>query len=173
VGVVTETTMTLTRIRTPLNEIVSVPNIAILNGQLINYSTMARTDGVILTTGVTIGYDAPWRTVHALLIAAGVRTGGVEKTPAPYVLQTSLDDFYVSYELHVYTRDPVHMRNIYGALHENIQDAFNEAGVEIMSPHYKSLRDGNTVTIPEAQRPRDYAAPRFALRVERPDDDKS
>jgi len=169
-GVVTETTMTLTRIRTPLNEMVSVPNIAILNGQLINYSTMARTDGVILTTSVTIGYDAPWRTVHGLLVAAASRTAGVEKTPAPFVLQTSLDDFYVSYQLNVHTKDPVHMRNIYGELHENIQDAFNAAGVEIMSAHYASVRDGNTVTIPEAHRPKGYAAPRFGLRIERTDD---
>jgi small-conductance mechanosensitive channel len=168
-GVVIETTMTLTRIRTPLNTIVSVPNTAILNGQLVNYSTMARENGIILTTGVTIGYDAPWRTVHALLLEAAARTTHVEKTPAPFVLQTSLDDFYVSYQLNVYTRHPVGMRLIYGELHANIQDAFNAAGVEIMSPHYSSLRDGNTVTIPEEKRPKDYRAPRFGVRVERSD----
>ena len=172
-GVVTETSMTLTKIRTPLNTIVSVPNIAILNGQLINYSTMARTDGVILTTAVTIGYDAPWRTVHRLLLEAASRTTRIEKTPAPFVLQTSLDDFYVRYELHAYTKEPAVMHRTYGELHQNIQDAFNEGGVEIMSPHYASLRDGNTVTIPEAHRPKGYSAPRFALRVERPDDDAS
>jgi len=169
-GVVTETTMTLTRIRTPLNTMVSVPNIAILNGQLVNYSIMARTEGVILTTSVTIGYDAPWRTVHGLLLEAAARTAHVEKTPAPFVLQTSLDDFYVSYQLNAYTREPVRMRFIYGELHANIQDAFNAGGVEIMSPHYASLRDGNTVTIPEDKRKEGYAAPRFAVRVERADD---
>jgi small-conductance mechanosensitive channel len=154
VGVVTETTMTLTRIRTPLNTMVSVPNISILNGQLVNYSTLARAEGVILTTSVTIGYDAPWRTVHGLLLDAASRTEHVEKTPAPFVLQTSLDDFYVSYQLNVHTRNPVGMRLTYGALHANIQDAFNAAGVEIMSAHYASVRDGNTVTIPEDKRPR-------------------
>jgi small-conductance mechanosensitive channel len=148
-GVVTEMTMTLTRLKTPFNTIVSVPNIAIMNGQLVNYSTMARNDGVVLTTGVTIGYDAPWRTVHALLLQAASRTGHIETTPAPFVLQTSLDDFYVSYQLNAYTRVPAAMRNIYGELHQNIQDAFNEGGVEIMSPHYASLRDGNKSTIPE------------------------
>jgi len=169
-GVVTETTMTLTRIRTPLNTIVSVPNISIMNGQLINYSTLAREDGVILTTSVTIGYDAPWRTVHGLLLEAAARTAHVEKTPAPFVLQTSLDDFYVSYQLNAYTKYPVGMRLIYGELHANIQDAFNAGGVEIMSPHYASLRDGNTVTIPEDKRPKNYVAPRFEMRVERADD---
>ena len=151
-GVVTEMTMTLTRIRTPFNTIVSVPNIAIMNGQLVNYSTMARKDGVILTTSVTIGYDAPWRTVHALLLKAASKTELIEATPAPFVLQTSLDDFFVSYQLNAYTRQPVEMRHIYGELHQNIQDAFNEGGVEIMSPHYASLRDGNTITIPKGSR---------------------
>jgi small-conductance mechanosensitive channel len=164
-GVVTEMTMTLTRIRTPMNTIVSVPNIAIMSGQLVNYSTMARTDGVILTTSVTIGYDAPWRKVHALLLEAAGRTARIEKAPAPFVLQTSLDDFYVSYQLNAYTKDPVFMRLTYGELHQNIQDAFNEGGVEIMSPHYASLRDGNTVTIPEDKRDKGYEAPRFELRV--------
>ena len=166
-GVVTETTMTLTRIRTPLNTIVSVPNVAILNGQLINYSILAREEGVILTTGVTIGYDAPWRTVHALLLEAAGKTAHIEKTPAAFVLQTSLDDFYVSYQLNVYTREPQFMRLIYGELHANIQDAFNNGGVEIMSPHYASLRDGNTVTIPDADRPKGYVPPRFGVRVDR------
>ena len=172
-GVVTETTMTLTRIRTPLNTIVSVPNISILNGQLVNYSIMARTDGVILTTGVTIGYDAPWRTVHGLLLEAAARTARIEKTPAPFVLQTSLDDFYVSYQLNAYTREPVYMRLIYGELHANIQDAFNAGGIEIMSPHYSSLRDGNTVTIPEDKRAKGYTAPRFSVSVTRSDDGAS
>ena len=104
-GVVTETTMTFTRIRTPLKAIVTVPNIAVLNGQMINYSIMARSEGIILTTGVTIGYDAPWRTVHALLIEAAARTSGIEKKPAPFVLQTSLNDFYVSYELNAHFED--------------------------------------------------------------------
>jgi small-conductance mechanosensitive channel len=169
-GVVTETTMTLTRVRTPLNTIVSVPNISILNGQLINYSIMARTEGVILTTGVTIGYDAPWRTVHGLLLEAASRTARIEKTPVPFVLQTSLDDFYVSYQLNVYTREPQFMRLIYGELHANIQDAFNAGGVEIMSAHYASVRDGNTVTIPEDKRAKGYKAPRFAVSVERAGD---
>ena len=172
-GVVTEATMTLTRIRMPLNTMVSVPNISIMNGQLINYSTLAREDGVILTTSLTIGYDAPWRTVHELLLAAAALTAKVEETPAPFVLQTSLDDFYVSYQLNVYTKHPVGIRLIYGELHANIQDSFNAGGVEIMSPHYASLRDGNTVTIPADNRPKDYVAPRFEVRVERPGDGSS
>jgi small-conductance mechanosensitive channel len=165
-GVVTETTMVLTRIRTPKNEIVSVPNISILNGEVVNYSTMAREQGVILHTSVTIGYDAPWRTVHELLLEAAARTSRIETTPAPFVLQKSLDDFYVCYQINAFTREPAEMIRTYSELHQNIQDAFNARGVEIMSPHYASLRDGNTVTIPEGERPKDYAAPRFGVRID-------
>ncbi|HWQ09891.1 MAG TPA: hypothetical protein VN436_12305, partial [Holophaga sp.] len=119
--------------------------------------------GLILHTTVTIGYDAPWRTVHALLISAASATEGVLQDPGPFVLQTSLDDFYVSYQINAYTRRPQAMADLYSALHANIQEAFNEAGVEIMSPHYRAERDGNTIAIPEACRPGDYRAPAFRV----------
>jgi small-conductance mechanosensitive channel len=111
-----------------------------------NYSTEAKTTGVALYTTVTIGYDAPWRRVHELLIGAALATRDIIKDPAPYVLQTALNDFYVAYELNVYTRTPTRMANIYSELHQNIQDKFNEGGIEINSPHYA------TVTRPRFQR---------------------
>jgi small-conductance mechanosensitive channel len=114
---------------------------------------------------VTIGYDAPWRTIHGLLIEAARGTPGILAEPAPFVWQTALNDFYVSYEINAYTASAYDMIDIYAALHARIQDTFYAAGVEIMSPHYTSIRDGNTVAIPEAQRPPGYAARGF--RVER------
>ena len=165
-GEVLETTMVLTRIRTAKNEIVTVPNGSILAGRIVNYSTLARAEGVILHTSVTIGYDAPWRTVHGLLISAAGKTEHLLGEPAPFVLQTALDDFYVRYEINAFTRRPERMPAIYADLHRNIQDAFNAGGVEIMSPHYTSLRDGNTVTIPEGERPEGYAPKPFGVRVE-------
>ena len=122
-------------------------------------SAAAKDGGVILHTSVTIGYDAPWRKVHGLLIAAAGRTEGVLAEPKPFVLQTALNDFYVSYELNVYTEHPNEMPRIYSDLHQHIQDAFNEAGVEIMSPHYGALRDGNRIAIPDAYVPKTYQAP--------------
>ena len=112
---------------------------------------------------MTIGYDAPWRQVHELLLAAARRTELVRKDPGPFVLQTSLDDSYVSYQINVHTDRPERMLDIYSWLHANIQDAFNEAGVEIMSPSYAALRDGNTITIPKANRPEGYDAPGFRV----------
>lgn len=147
-GDVVEITLFLTRLRTPKNEIVTLANGGILANRVVNYSKEARGRGLILHTTVTIGYDAPWRRVHELLLQAAAATEGVQGKPAPFVLQTSLDDFYVSYQLNAYTGDANAMPATYSALHQNIQDAFHKGGVEIMSPHYRSVRDGSAAAIP-------------------------
>ncbi|MDX2152375.1 MAG: mechanosensitive ion channel family protein [Bryobacteraceae bacterium] len=165
VGDVTEKSMLVTRIRTIKNVEVIVPNSAILGAHIVNYSANARLDGLILSTTVTIGYDAPWRQVRDLLVNAALKTPHVLAQPAPFVFHTSLNDFHVSYEINAYTRDANAMAFIYSELHKNIQQEFNAAGVEIMSPTYLSLRDGNTVTIPEEQRPAGYVPPPFNVRT--------
>jgi small-conductance mechanosensitive channel len=149
VGDITEKTLLVTRIRTIKNEEISIPNAMILGSHIINYSTSARDPGLILHTTVTIGYDAPWRKIHELLIAAARATEGVLDKPAPFVLQTSLDNFYVSYQINAYSEKPNEMAVIYARLHENIQDKFNEAGIEIMSPYFSALRDGNPPAMPK------------------------
>lgn len=148
IGDVTERSLLVTRLRTIKNVEVTIPNGTVLASQVHNYTRLAPTAGLVLHTTVTIGYDAPWRTVHELLVAAAHRTDNILEEPHPYVLQTSLDDFYVSYELNALTRRAELMAVTYSLLHRNIQDACNEAGVEIMSPHYGALRDGNDVAIP-------------------------
>jgi small-conductance mechanosensitive channel len=154
-------TLLVTRIRTVHNEIISIPNSTVMSNHTVNYSSDAPTHGLIVFTTVTIGYDAPWRQVHQLLIEAALETAMIEKEPKPFVLQTSLDDYYVSYQLNAYTKEANQQGPIYSALHGNIQDHFNKAGVEIMSPHYKALRDGNATTIPADHLPKDYVAPAF------------
>jgi len=163
VGDVVEKTLLITRVRTTKNVDITVPNAMVLSSHIINYSSTAKDGGVVLHTGVTIGYDVPWRQVHELLVAAAAATADVTKDPKPFVLQTSLDDFYVNYELNAYTDKPNAMARIYSDLHQNIQDRFNEAGVEIMSPHYRAERDGNAVTIPPEHRPKGYTAPAFRI----------
>jgi small-conductance mechanosensitive channel len=163
VGEVVEKTLLVTRIHTQKNEIVTIPNGTVLGGVVVNYSGEARNQGVIFHTTVTIGYNAPWRQVHELLISAALATDDVLHDPLPFVLQTALNDFYVAYELNAYTAEPKNMQNIYSVLHQNIQDKFNEAGVEINSPHYTSLRDGNQTTIPQNYLPDDYKSPVFEI----------
>lgn len=164
VGDVVERTALVTRIRTIKNVDVNVPNATVLGSEIHNFSTCAQDQGLILHTTVTIGYDAPWRTVHDLLINAALATEGILESPKPFVLQTSLDDFYVSYQINAFTNQPNRMAVIYSGLHSNIQEKFNEGGVEILSPHYRAERDGNQVTIPASYLPADYQAPAFLIR---------
>ena len=135
-GDVTEMRMQVTHVRTIKNEEVTIPNSTILGTPVVNFSSLVREDGLILHTTVTIGYDTPWRQVHAMLLLAAERTEGLLADPKPFVLQTGLNDFYVSYELNCYTDQPRKMARSYSDLHQNIQDVFNEFGVQIMSPHY-------------------------------------
>ncbi len=127
---------------------------------------LAKGDGLILHTQVTIGYDAPWRTIHKLLIDAALKTQFVLDKPAPFVLQNALDDSYVEYQINAYTRSPHEMVSIYSELHANIQDSFYEAGVEIMSPIFHALRDGNRVAIPDEFLPKGYRPPGFRVSKE-------
>jgi small-conductance mechanosensitive channel len=162
-GDVVEKTMLVTRIRTIKNEDITVPNSAVLSSSTINYSSNASPEqpGLILHTTVTIGYNTPWKKMHQALLDAAARTEYLQKEPVPFVLQTSLDDFFVSYQLNAYTREANKQAAIYSVLHQNIQDCCNEAGIEIMSPHYHSVRDGNGTTIPSDYLPGDYEAPPF------------
>lgn len=155
-GDVVERNLLITRLKTIHNVIVTIPNSAILSSQIENYSRVENAEGLILNTSVTIGYSAPWRQVEELLISAALATANIVHEPAPYVLQTALNDFFVTYQLNAFTRKSLLTHFTYAELHRNIQDKFNEAGVEIMSPHYEALRDGNHIAIPE-----NYVAPKY------------
>ena len=172
-GDVIEKGLLVTRIRTPKNVRITVPNSMILNSHIVNYSTSARREGLILHTTVTIGYDVPWPQVHQALLVAAERTGDTLKDPKPFVLQTSLDDFYVAYELNVYTDAPNRMPRIYSELHQQIQDACNEAGIEIMSSHYSAVRDGNLSTQPASYLPANYKVPGFRMEANEPENEKT
>ena len=163
IGEVVEKNILVTRILTPKQEIITIPNSTVMSGSVMNYTREAKNAGVIFHTTVTIGYDAPWKSVHRLLMDAAYATEHVLSRPEPFVLQTALNDFYVAYELNAYTDTPRKMQFIYSDLHQNIQDKFNEAGVEICSPHFSSLRDGNTIAIPQQYIPPEYSAPGFRV----------
>lgn len=165
IGDITEKSLLVTRIRTIKNVDITIPNALVLSSHIINFSSSTMNPPpLILHTSVTIGYDAPWQKVHELLIAAAKQTTHILETPQPFVLQTSLNDFYVTYEINAYTGAPNKMATIYSELHQQIQEQFNEAGLEIMSPHYTQIRDGNRTAIPDQYLPKTYQAP--GLRIE-------
>ncbi len=165
-GDIIERTLLVTRIRTIKNEDITIPNATVMNNHTINYTSASKRLGLIVHTTITIGYDVPWRKVHELLIDAALSTEMIQQFPKPFVLQTSLDDYYVSYQINAYTKKPAKQAVIYSNLHQNIQDKFNEAGVEIMSPHYQTLRDGNQTTIPADYLPDDYMPPPFNVKYD-------
>ncbi len=148
-GDVVERGLLVTRIRTPKNVVVTIPNSQVLGSHIVNYSRAAKHTGLILHTTVTIGYDVPSPQVHEALKAAAVDIEGIQSDPAPFVLQTALGDYAVSYELNAHTRSPEKMSSLYSDLHRNIQVQFAKAGIEIMSPVYHAVRDGNPTTVPD------------------------
>lgn len=171
-GLVVQKNLLVTRICTPKNVIITLPNSTILNSNIINYSALAKAPndrtGLILHTTITLGYDVPWQKVHQALIQAAQLTPNVLAEPTPFVLQTALNDFHVSYELNAYTDRPDRMQFLYSDLHKNIQEQCSQAGIEILSPSYLAMRDGNHSTMPESYLPKDYQAPGFRVHKSTP-----
>lgn len=137
-----------TKIRTNKRELVSIPNSVLTSSVSKNYSSLVGDKGVILHTTVTIGYDTPWRQVHAMLLEAVGRVAELNREPKPFVYQTALSDFYVEYQLNAYMAEPSSRRRLLAELHAHIQDVFNEHGVQIMSPHYENDPEGGAKLVP-------------------------
>ena len=135
-GEITEIRLLVTRMRSLKNEEVVIPNSTILNGEVVNYSSMITENELILHTSVGIGYEVPWRQVEAMLLAAAQKTDGLLDQPQPFVLKSELGDFGVTYELNAFSNCAEQMPRIYSELHGHILDVFNEHGVAIMTPHY-------------------------------------
>jgi small-conductance mechanosensitive channel len=147
VGVVSEVGALSTKIINMRNEEVTIPNAVLVGSSIKNYSRLAGARGTLVSTQVTIGYDTPWRQVHAMLIAAAEQTPGLRTTPKPFVYQRGLGDWYVEYELFAHMDKPLERVPVLSALHANIQDQFNTYGVQIMSPHFV-MQPGNNVVVP-------------------------
>jgi small-conductance mechanosensitive channel len=155
VGVVSEVGVLSTKIIDMRNEEVTIPNAVLVGNSIRNYSRLAGERGTLVSTKVTIGYDTPWRQVHAMLIAAAEQTPGLRGDPRPFVYQRGLGDFYVEYELFAYMDQPLNRVPVLSALHGNIQDQFNTYGVQIMSPHFMEQPANDVIVAPAKW----YAAP--------------
>lgn len=139
VGVVIEKNMLVTRLRTVKNEEITIPNSTILSGNTTNYSTYSQDEGLIIYTTADIGYEVPWNEAQAALLEAANRTKLVLKTPAPFIFQHQLADFYATYEINVYVHDVVKRAGILADLRNHIQDVFHERNIELISPHFRAL----------------------------------
>ena len=150
VGVVQDSALLVTRVLTPRNELVSIPNATVIGASITNYSLADREiqRPVALAATITIGYDVPWRQVHALMLAAADSVPGICADPPPRVLQTALNDFHISYEIDACVNNVDRYRETLSELLGAIQDHFADAGVEILSPGYHAVRDGSASTVP-------------------------
>ncbi len=149
-GQVTQIRLLTTRVRTIRNEEVTIPNSTVMSSSVTNFTVLARERGLILQTEVGIGYEVPWRQVHAMLVEAARRTSGLLADPAPFVWQRQLGDFAVVYQLNVYKAVAERLPATYSELHQNILDVFNEFGVQIMTPAYEG-DPGSPKVVPKGQ----------------------
>lgn len=164
IGDITERSLLVTRVKTIKNLDVTIPNSSILGNHIINFTTNASEDiGIVLHTSVTIGYDVSSNEVLKALIEGAKKTEFILQEPSPFVLIKSLDDFYVNYEVNAYTKNPEKGSAIYSMLHENLKNSLHDAGIEILSPHYQAVRDGNVLTVPPENIPKDYKKPGFSF----------
>lgn len=147
-GRVVEKGIIVTRIMTYKNEEITIPNTQILNSQVTNYTSQAKNSDLILYTTVTIGYEVPWTLVHKMLLESANRSNLVSKEKTPFILQTALNDYTVSYQLNAFTANEDKIPGAYSELHKNIQEVFAENQVEIMSPAYTVLRESTHSTVP-------------------------
>lgn len=147
-GRVVEKGLIVTKVMTYKNEEITIPNTQILSSQVTNYSTQAQKSELILYTTITIGYDTPWAKVHQMMIEAAERSPLISKTRKPFVLQTALNDYHISYQLNAFTEHEDKIPGAYSELHQNIQQVFSENNIEIMSPGFTVLRNQPKNTTP-------------------------
>ncbi len=164
-GVVIDKNLLVTRLRTPQNEEVSIPNGNVLSSSVLNYSARAASDGLALTVKAGIGYDVGWRTVHELMIQGARATAYVLAEPAPEVWQSELSDYAVNYELRAFTNRADFMWSTLSLLRQNVLDAFNRAGVEIMTPSIFAHRDASHLAVPLEEFPNRPEPGRIAIDV--------
>jgi small-conductance mechanosensitive channel len=149
-GQVTDVGFLATKLKTPRQEEITIPHSVLVGTATTNYSRLAGPDGMVVTASVTIGYDVPWRQVHALLLLGASRTRGIRTDPSPRVLQRELSDFYVQYHLMAHLEEGKSRAEVLSDLHAQIQDAFNEFGAQIMSPHFESQPE-RRVLVPKSE----------------------
>jgi len=145
VGMVVEKNAVVVKIKTDKKEFITFPNITILTSSITNFSQSNESEnGLIIHTDITYNYAVSWRKIHELLIEAAKKTQFIEKTPEPFVLQKALNDFYCVYEINAYTKEIEKVVQVYSELHQNIQDVFAQAGLDLTAPHYEIYTKKNT-----------------------------
>ena len=165
-GSVIEKTPFVTRIRTPKNNIVTVPNSTVMSAQTVNYTMSAQKQGVIVHSDIGVSYEYDRVYIEQLLIEAALKSKGVLAHPRPFVLVKTLEDFYCYYQINAYTKDVKTLARVYSSLHGNIMDVMHGQGIELVAPHFMAKRDGSKTLIPEPRK--EPVAPEKPFKTEKP-----
>ncbi len=129
-GTVQEVGIAYTRLTTPDNKLVSIPNSAVVSAEIVNY-TVTGTRRV--DVNITASYDAdPDVVVNALLEAA--QDDRVLADPAPSATLTSYGDSAISYAVRVWVKTD-DFWDVYHKINRRIIDIFREKGIEMTYPH--------------------------------------
>ena len=164
-GEIIERNLLVTRIRTIKNEIISVPNSTVMNSHTTNFSTDSSSKGLIIYTEFALGYDIDWEKVHEVAIKAALKIPEIKKNPKPFVFQLRLDDFYVTYQINAYIQNANRQEFIYSDLRRQLIEEFNEAGIELLSPHFMAHRGGSEPQFPKDQVPNSYKTSEFNVKI--------
>jgi small-conductance mechanosensitive channel len=138
-GVVTEVGTLATKMLNLRNEEITIPNTVLVSTSIRNFSKLSPAQGTLLSTTATVGYDTPWQLVHQVLEEAARATDGLRADPPPRVYTRALESFFIEYDLVVSTDSPIDRVEILSALRQNMLDAAERAGVQLLTPQVLSM----------------------------------
>jgi len=130
-GVVKEIEIFTTKITSPENKLIIIPNGTLSNGNITNYSEEGKLR-VDLTIGVS--YDADIKQTKDILMQVLTDNSKVLKDPAPTVNVSELADSSVNFAVRPWAT-PENYWDVYFETTENVKTALDKAGIEIPYPH--------------------------------------
>ncbi|WP_103072657.1 mechanosensitive ion channel family protein [Aquimarina sediminis] len=131
IGVVKEIEIFTTKLTTPENKLAIVPNGAMANGNIVNY-TAEKWIRVDLTIG--IGYDEDIKKAKEVLLSVLIANPMVLRDPAPSVNVSNLGDSSVDFAVRPYCKAENYW-DVYFSTLEDCKLALDKAGIEIPYPH--------------------------------------
>ncbi|RDY61260.1 mechanosensitive ion channel family protein [Flagellimonas nanhaiensis] len=130
-GVVKEIEIFTTKLTTPENKLAIVPNGAMANGNIVNYTAEGK---IRVDTVVGVGYGEDIKKTKEVLLQVLTSNPQVLKDPAPSVNVMELADSSVNFAVRPFCK-PEDYWDVYFSTYENCKLALDEAGIEIPYPH--------------------------------------
>lgn len=129
-GTVSEITIFTTILKTPDNKTIIIPNGALSNGSLVNYSTELKRR---LDMGFGIGYEDSIEKAKELLAKLVESDARIHSDPAPQIVVDALGESSVHVSVRVWC-DNADYGNIFFDTQEKVKLAFDREGISIPFP---------------------------------------